>query len=148
MGSFIEPSTVTAGNQSFFSLLTALEDVSTSAIARQGLTILRIFFDLRLNSTSATFSAEGAWGIIRTDGDQLAGLAFPDPLMDIDAPWMIWQRRAYLPASDATQQQHFDIKARRRLQGNDSGLTFVIDNDDASEAIEFTAGWRVLIGLP
>jgi len=82
------------------------------------------------------------------DGDAFASAALPDPLVDPDAPWMYWDRRVLLPASDSKQQISLDVKAQRKFAGNDRELVFVIDNDDATETIEWVIGVRVLLALP
>jgi len=101
-----------------------------------------------MNSTDATFSAEASFGFIMADSDAFLGNAVPDPLGDIDAPWMHWDRRVLLPASDSGQHIHLDIRARRRFHGNDTALLLIVQNDDAVQSFEFALGIRVLVALP
>ena len=147
MGAATEPTTVAPGGQSFVNLTGQLLDVEDTPLAKQSLTILRIIGMLRVNSTDANLSAEAAFGFIMVDGDAGAAAVLPDPLLDIDAPWLWWQRRVVLPPSDAGQQIPIDSRAKRRFRGNDDGLNFIIDNDDATQSLEFALGLRVLIVL-
>ena len=117
-------------------------------IGKRGMTIARTELDVRLNSTSATLSAEGIWGVIMVDGDSVAAGVLPDPILDPEAMWMHWQRRVYLLASDSQQNQHFSIWAMRKFGGNDWNALFILDNDDLMETIEFALGWRILIMHP
>jgi len=109
---------------------------------------MRILGTLRINSTDATFSAEGAFGLIMVDGDAFAAGGLPDPLLDPDAPWMYWDRRVFLPPSDSQQHLRIDIRARRVWRGNDAELLLIIDNDDATQSLEFAFGFRILLALP
>ena len=147
MGAVTEPTTVGPGAQSFVNLTSELLDVTQTPLARQALTIMRIVGMLRVNSTDANLSAEAAFGFIMVDGDAGVAAALPDPLLDVDAPWLWWQRRVVLPPSDAGQQINVDSKSRRRFRGNDDSLNFIIDNDDATQSLEFALGLRVLIAL-
>ena len=129
-------------------LTSALPDVDENPVGRQGITIVRMFATLRANSTDATLSAEGAFGFIMVDGDAGAALTFPDPRFDVEAPWLYWDRRTFLPASDSGQQLVIDSKAQRRFRGNDDSLRLIFDNDDPAQTIEFVLGWRLLLKLP
>ncbi len=147
-GAIFDPATIGATGQALLQLSAALPDVVANPIGRQGLTLIRTVGTLRANSTDAVLSAEGAFGFIMMDGDAFAAGSAPDPIDDPDAPWLHWDRRAFLPASDAHQHIHLDIKAKRRWRGNDMEFAFVFDNDDAAQSIEFTLGIRMLLALP
>jgi len=127
---------------------THLPDVDENAIAKQGLTLLRSFITLRLNSVDALLSAESVFGFIMMDGDAVAAGAFPDPRTDVDAPWLYWDRRVLLPPSDSGQHLRIDIRAKRRFAGNDMNFMFILDNDDAAQSLEFVLAFRLLLGLP
>ncbi len=147
MGGVTEPSVVAPAGQSVVNLTSELLDATNTPLARQNLTLLRSFITLRLNSTDATFSAECAFGFVMADGDQVISGGFPDPVLDVDAPWLFWERRVLLPPSDSEQHLRIDIRARRKFAGNDAALMLIIDNDDASQSLEFAMGFRLLFGL-
>ena len=109
---------------------------------------MRTYVTLRVNSLDANLSAECAFGFIMMDGDQLAAGGFPDPIADIDASWLYWDRRVVLPASDSGQNLHIDMKSRRKFRGNDDNLVFIIENDDAVQSLEWALGARILLALP
>ncbi len=143
-----DPSTVVAGTISVVNLMTELLDALESPLWRQGLTLLRTFLDLRVNSTDASLSTEYAGGLIMADGDAVAATVVPTPLIDGDAPWLWWERRVALPASDSQQNRKIDVRAKRRMSGNDNALLYVIHNDDPTQSLEFALGARMLIRLP
>ncbi len=101
-----------------------------------------------MNSTDANLSCEASFGFIMMDEDARSSGAFPDPLNDPEAPWMYWGRRVLLPASDSQQHLELDIKAKRKMYGNDDGMQFIIDNDDPAQSLEWAIGFRLLIALP
>ena len=138
---------MTAGSRGVINLLTSLLDVAASPLFRQGLTLLRCIGTLRANSTDANLSAETAMGFIMADGDAVSTANTPNPSLDVDAPWLWWDRRVLLPPSDSGQHLRLDIKAQRRLAGNDTTLLFLIDNDDATQSLEFALGLRMLFKL-
>ena len=107
---------------------------------------MRTYLTLRANSNSSN-SANSAYGLIMADGDAVEANALPDPESNIGAPWLYWDARSLLPASDSQQQQKLDIKARRRFHGNDANLMFIIRNTDTVDPIEFTLAWRLLLGM-
>jgi len=147
-GLVTDPTSLAAGATTFVNFTTLLLDVATSPLFKQGLTLLRTFLTMRANSTDATLSAESAHGLIMADGDQVATGIFPSLFTDLDAPWLHWERRVLLPASDSEQHLRRDIKAKRRFKGNDEALIFLISNDDAAQALEFSLGVRMLFKLP
>ena len=146
-GDFTLPTTVNAGNQAFVNLTTLLLDITESPLFKQGLTLLRTFLTLWLNSADATLSADSAHGLIMADGDAIASSALLDPNGNIGAPWLYWDARSLLPASDSGQQQTLDIKSKRRFHGNDANLVWIINNTDGVQALEFALAWRLLIGM-
>ncbi len=148
LGGITNPLTVGPGGQATSQLTTELPTVAEDITARQGLTVLRIFMTLRMNSTDANLSAEATFGLIMMDGDARSAGAFPDPVSDVDAPWMYWERRVLLPPSDSQQHLMLDIKAKRRFRGNDDGVQVIIDNDDPAQSLEFALGVRMLLALP
>ncbi len=125
-----------------------LPDIVENPIGRQGLTIMRTFVSLRISSIDAEFSAECAFGLIMVDGDAFASSALPDPVLDVTAPWMYWDRRVVLPASDSGQHLALDVKAKRVFKGNDDTPAFIIDNDDAVQSLEFSFSFRMLLLKP
>ncbi len=141
-----EPTSVVAGGQSFVNLTPGL--ISSTSPGREGMTIVRIVGTLRANSLDASLSCESAWGIHMVEEDAAAASAIPDPLADAHKEWMYWDRRVLLPASDAGQQLHLDIRAMRRFRTRESEVLFVIDNDDAVQSLEFALGFRLLLKLP
>ncbi len=102
---------------------------------------------MRVNSNDAILSCETSFGFIMVDGDAVAALAFPDPLGDPQAPWLYWDTRVVLPASDSQQHLMLDIKAQRKFTGNDDSFIFVIDNSDAVQSLDFPLGIRCLFAL-
>jgi len=112
------------------------------------LTLLRTYLNLRINSTDATLSTEHSNGLIMADGDSVGIGDVPSPIGDVHAPWLWWERRVALPASDSQQNRLIDVRAKRRFKGNDNALLFVIENDDATQGLEFAIGARMLYRLP
>jgi len=147
-GGLTDPATLAPGLQSNVNLTTELPDTTENPIGKQGLTILRMFATLRINSTDANLSVEGSFGFIMVDGDAVAAAAFPDPFSDVEADWTFWDRRVFLPPSDAMQHMSIDSKAKRVFRGNDDNLMLIVQNDDAAQTLEFALGFRLLIGLP
>ncbi len=121
--------------------------MTQNVLAKQGLTLLRLFATVRINSQDAALSAEGSFGFIMVDGDAFAVQAVPDPMEDPDAAWLYWEARSYLPASDAMQHRELDIKARRTFRGNDTTLAMILQNDDPAQSLEFFLSFRYLLGL-
>ena len=147
-GRTIDPAIVAAGGQNVNDILTGLPDATENPIGRYGLTIMRIVGSLRINSTDVALSTECGFGFIMVDGDASAASAFPEPTVDEEAPWLHWDRRVVLPPSDSQQHLKLDIRARRRMGGNDISLFFIINNDDATQSLEYALGVRVLLALP
>ena len=81
------------------------------------------------------------------DGDAVALGEVPLPILDPDAPWLWWERRSALPASDSQQNRLIDVRAKRRLAGNDNALLLIVENDDATETLEFITACRCLYRL-
>ena len=149
VGLLTNPATVSFGASALVNLSTELLDALASPLFRQGLTLLRTFLNLRVNSSDATLSTEYTCGLIMGEGDAVSSTAnMPSARDDVDAPWLWWERRVALPASDSQQNRLIDVKAKRRLTGNDNALVFIIQNDDPSEALEFSLGCRCLYRLP
>ena len=150
IGQTYDPATLAPGGQSFIDCGgDQLEDNTETPIGRAGLTRLRIIATLRINSTDANLSAEMTFGFIMTDGDAFVASALPDPFTDPDAPWMHWDRRTVLPPSDSGQHLALDIRAKRVYRGgNDPTVALILQNDDAAQTIEFSFGFRMLLGLP
>ena len=144
-GDLSDPATVAPGGQTAVNLTQTLLDVDESPLFKQTLTLLRAFITLRINSTDANLSAEGSFGFIMEDGDQTSAAGHPDPDLDVDAPWLYWDRRVFLPPSDSGQHLKIDIRARRKFAGNDVNLFFIMDNDDSTQSLEFALGWRLLL---
>ena len=138
-------SVLAPGGQSSVELTQDMPVAGTNDVGRKGMTIIRAFIHVRVNSTHASLSVEGSFGLIMVDGDARAGLTLPDPDLDHGAGWLYWARREFLPPSDSGQHFELDIRAKRKFRGNDDGLMFVIDNDDAAQSLEFVVGGRVLI---
>ena len=147
-GQVFELTSLTAGQQAVINMGSLLPDIVENPIGRQGLTIMRTFVSLRIASTDAEFSAECAFGIIMVDGDAFVSSALPDPVLDVTAPWMYWDRRVCLPSSDSGQHLSLDVKARRVFKGNDDTPAFIIDNDDAVQTLEFSFSFRMLLLKP
>jgi len=148
MGGITQPSILTPGSQTITNLTSELLDVTNTPIARQGLTLLRMFATLRVNSTDASLSVEFSFGFIMSEGDAVIAGAVPDPELDVDAPWTYWERRVALPPSDSQQHLMIDSKSKRIFRGNDSSLILILANDDAAQSLEFVLGFRLLLGLP
>ncbi len=139
-----DPFTAGPGTAQNLELTSGLPVGSAFNIGRTGMTILRCFITLRINSQGPG-SVEAAFGFGMVDGDARAAGALPDPHQDPEFPWMYWDNRAFLPPSDSGQHMSLDIKAKRKFRGNDDGLVFVLDNHDAVETCEISMGFRMLI---
>lgn len=147
MGGVTEPATVLSGAQAFVNMTETLLTVSATPLARQNLTLVRTFVTLQLTgSGSEGVGTEMAYGFIMSDGDALASLSLPDPISDVDAPWLYWERRQVFPPGMHQQHLPLDIKAQRKFRGNDDTLILVLDNDDI-DAFRFTMGFRCLFKL-
>jgi len=141
-----DPATVAAGASAVVDLAVGYRDVA-GGVGRKGCTLTRIIGTVRVNSTDASLSAEGTFGFVKYRED--AGLAnVPFPSSDDDAPWLYWKRRVFLPASDSGQHIELDVKSQRKFNESDDNLLFVIQNDDATQSLEFALGLRMLWKLP
>jgi len=147
MGGVTEKTTVTSGAQSVVNLTADLLDVADTPLARQNLTLVRSYITLQLTGGGAEgVGTEMAYGLIMTDGDALAALSLPDPISDVDAPWLYWDRRQVFPPGGIQQHLELDIKAQRKFRGNDATLVMILDNDDIDE-FQFIMGFRLLFKL-
>ena len=144
-GGFFNPFALGPGLVSLQDLTEDLPESTPFNIGRVGMTVLRSYITLRLNSTDANLSCEAAFGIAMISGEAMAGGVPPDVLTDIEYPWMAWENRAYLPASDSGQHMSLDIKAKRRFRGPDDTVAFVLENHDANETLEIALAWRILL---
>ncbi len=79
VGGLVDPATLGAGGQGITNLFLSLPDKVENPFGRTGLTVMRTYMTLRVNSTDATFSAEGVFGLVMVDGDAFAGGSVPDP---------------------------------------------------------------------
>jgi len=147
MGGLTDPTNVIAGAQAQVIMTADLLDSTDTPLSRWNLTFLRGFITLRVNSNDALLSAETAFGFISVDGDAAAGGVTPDPALDVDAPWMYWDSRVVLPASDSQQHLMIDIKTKRKMTGNDRQIMFIIDNVDAVQSLDFSLAFRLLFAL-
>ena len=144
-GGFFNPFSVGPGLGTIQDLTADLPESTAFNIGRVGMTVLRTYITLRINSTDAIFSCEAAFGLAMVDGDALAAGATPDPFSDEEYPWMAWDNRAYLPASDSGQHMSLDIKAKRRFRGPDDSIAFMLDNHDLAQTCEINLAWRMLL---
>ena len=144
---FIDPATVAAGAQAFTDLMIQAP-TGEGRIGRAGLTLIRTMGWLRVDSSDASLSAEWTAGIAVVDQDAALGSALPDPSSDATFPWVWWMRGVSLPAAGPTAWLNIDVKSMRRFRDNGAQLHFIMDNDDATQSLEYAFGLRLLYKLP
>ena len=113
---------------------------------RSRLTVMRMVGTLRVNSTDANLSVDWAAGFTMMNEDQVNSLVLPDPATD-DVQWLWWDARSSLPASDGSQQLTIDSKSRRRYNTKETRFTFIMQNTDGVQSLEFRLGIRILHAL-
>ena len=133
-----------AGDQESVDLTSAIPNTD-----RKGMTVVRILIDLSANLTIAGTGANVGMGITLVESDAAAVVQFPDPSVEGDQPGWLWRvQRPVFTASpnDPSQSTRFvhDIKARRRLPGEDYLLMLVVDSSAGNAIINVDGIIRTL----
>jgi len=138
-------------------LLTVL---NAAALAFRPFTIIRthMLVSWATDQTSASEETLGALGkIIVSDQAAGAGVAsVPDPSIDADAPWYVWQPLAFKSLAIGTPSNEFhpltsrqyvvDSKAMRKVEGNETSV-MVAANADSVHGARISVIGRFLLKL-
>jgi len=134
--------------------VTLLDQRTTAAISTRGATISRIIGTMQLRATTTNNNIMWSAGIVLVRGDAAAAAVVPDPWVD-GAPWL-WETASWLRTGDVqspgfagSERLMIDIKAQRKLPGDDDSLLLIITNNAASGgSLEFQTALKFLIKLP
>ncbi len=134
------------GAQTFFDFLGAL----TVAEKRMVKGIVRILLTMTFAPNTAASNTRGRFGIIQVPDDVISESAgVPDPTGDTGAGWLInqyYQTNAPL-TTDPPLVMQFDLRSRRRLDGQRNSLVFVMDVDGGGGPLRWSTGARVLYSI-
>ena len=136
--------TVTVGNANLFDLTQKLLDDE-----KKGATLVRLLIHIAALAQTAGTGSLVALGIQMLDDDALAANAHSEPGSMGEQPGWMWRAFGSVFTSvvnDSSQQRIFevDLKARRRLRGQDQNVVLILHNISGASTINFDGMVRVL----